>query len=214
MFALRQNAWRGSPAPPLGHDPQGKLVGILGMGGIGRNFAQKCRAFGMRVQYYNRNRLASVDLEAGAKYVPFEELLKTSDVISVHVPLNQHTRHLISTKEFAQMKKGVVIINTARGAVIDEAALVEALDSGVVDSAGLDVFEEEPKVHEGLVRNDKVFLLPHMGTWTNETQLKMEEWCIGNIRSYLEFQKGDEEALGKMSIVAEQQELKDKLVKS
>jgi len=84
------------------------------------------------------------------------------------------------------MKKGVVIVNTARGAVMDEAALVEALDSGHVLSVGLDVFEEEPKVHPGLIRNPNVLLVPHMGTWSVETQVKMEEWCIGNVRSGVE----------------------------
>lgn len=84
------------------------------------------------------------------------------------------------------MKKGVVVVNTARGAVIDEDALVKALESGQVWSAGLDVFEEEPKVHPGLIANPHVMLVPHMGTWTVETQEKMEEWCIGNVRSAVE----------------------------
>ncbi len=100
--------------------------------------------------------------------------------------LQKNTRHIISTKEFEQMKPGVVIVNTARGAVIDEDALVQALNKGQVWSAGLDVFEEEPKVHPGLVANPHVMLLPHMGTWTVETQTKMEIWCIDNVRSALE----------------------------
>jgi glyoxylate reductase len=97
--------------------------------------------------------------------------------------VQKNTRHIISTPEFAKMKKGVVIVNTARGAVMDEAALVEALNSGQVWSCGLDVFEEEPKIHPGLVDNKSVMLLPHMGTWTVETQTKMEVWCIENVTS-------------------------------
>jgi glyoxylate reductase len=100
--------------------------------------------------------------------------------------LQKHTRHIIAAPEFAKMKTGVVIVNTARGAVIDEAALVEALKTGKVWSAGLDVFEEEPKIHPGLIENRHVMLLPHMGTWTVETQTKMEIWCIENVKSALE----------------------------
>lgn len=93
---------------------------------------------------------------------------------------------MISTKEFSQMKTGIVIVNTARGAVIDEDALVKALASGQVSSCGLDVFEEEPRVHPGLIANPNVMLLPHMGTWTVETQTKMEVWCIENVRGAVE----------------------------
>ncbi|PYI12482.1 hypothetical protein BO78DRAFT_392329 [Aspergillus sclerotiicarbonarius CBS 121057] len=185
MHALREGNWRGKPAPVLGHDPQGKVLGILGMGGIGRNLKKKAEAFGMKVVYHNRREL-SEELADGAKYVGFEELLKESDVISLNLPLNKHTRHIISTAEFEKMKDGVVIVNTARGAVMDEAALVQALDNGKVYSAGLDVFEEEPKVHPGLVSNPKVLLVPHMGTWTVETQTAMEEWAIENVRLALE----------------------------
>lgn len=213
LLALRDSKWRGEPPPSLGHDPQGKTLGILGMGGIGRNMAKKCRAFGMKIQYHNRKRLPSADLEDGAEYVTMEELLKTSDVISVHVPLNQHTKHLVSSKQFATMKKGVVIVNTARGAVIDEAALVKALDDGTVGSVGLDVYEEEPKVHEGLVKNPYVLLLPHMGTWTKETQTKMEVWNIENVRSFLKWKQGEKEELQKMSVIGEQKELVEKLSK-
>ncbi|KAF7118175.1 hypothetical protein CNMCM5793_007576 [Aspergillus hiratsukae] len=185
MQALREGNWRGQPLPALGHDPEGKVLGILGMGGIGRNLKKKAEAFGMRVIYHNRRRL-SEELAAGAEYVTFDELLAKSDVISLNLPLNKHTRHIISTAEFEKMKDGVVIVNTARGAVMDEEALVQALDSGKVYSAGLDVFEEEPKVHPGLIRNPNVLLVPHMGTWTVETQTAMEEWAIENVRLAIE----------------------------
>ncbi|KAF2667513.1 glyoxylate reductase [Microthyrium microscopicum] len=185
MLALRQGDWRGRKLPPLGHDPQGKTLGILGMGGIGRNLKKKADGFGMKTIYHNRNRLEP-DMEAGAEYVSFEQLLTTSDVLSLNLPLNKHTRHIISTPEFNKMKRGVIVVNTARGAVIDEAALVEALNSGQVGSCGLDVYEEEPKIHPGLVANPNVLLVPHMGTWTVETQTKMEEWTISNVRCVLE----------------------------
>lgn len=162
MTSLRAGAWRGAPAAALGHDPRGKLLGVLGYGGIGRNMARKCRAFGMRVAYHNRRKLSEEDAD-GAVYMGFDELLAEADVLSLNVPLNEKTRHMIDAKALAKCKKGVVIINTARGAVIDEAALVEALESGHVGSAGLDVFEEEPKIHPGLVKNERVMLLPHMG---------------------------------------------------
>ncbi|KAI7153649.1 glyoxylate reductase [Hortaea werneckii] len=185
LFAAREGKWRGQPPPPLGHDPQGKTLGILGMGGIGRNMMRKCEAFGMKAIYHNRKKL-SEELAGGAEYVGFEELLARSDVLSLNLPLNKNTRHIISTPEFSKMKRGIIIINTARGAVMDESALVSALESGQVASAGLDVYEEEPKIHEGLLKNPHVMLLPHMGTWSKETQEDMEKWCIGNIRAGLE----------------------------
>jgi len=185
MIALRESKWRGHPPPPLGHDPEGKTLGILGMGGIGRNLKKKAEAFGMHIIYHNRKKLCD-ELADGAEYVSFDELLSRSDVLSLNLPLNNNTRHTISTKELEKMKKGVVITNTARGAVIDEDALVKALDSGHVWSCGLDVYEEEPKIHPGLVANPHVMLLPHMGTWTVETQTAMEEWNIGNVRAALE----------------------------
>lgn len=170
MLALREGKWRGHPPPPLGHDPQEKVLGILGMGGIGRNLKRKAEAFGMKTIYHNRNPLPS-ELADGAPYVSFDELLAKSDVLSLNLPLNKHTRHIISTREFEKMKKGIVIINTARGAVMDEDALVKALDSGKVWSCGLDVYEDEPTIHPGLVANPHVMLLPHMGTWTVEVRL-------------------------------------------
>ncbi|KXH53099.1 D-isomer specific 2-hydroxyacid dehydrogenase [Colletotrichum nymphaeae SA-01] len=183
ILSIRDGKWKGQPPPPLGRDPQGKILGILGMGGIGRNMAKKARAFGMEVRYFNRTRLEGhLEEECGASYVDFETLLKESDVVSLNLPLNAHTRHIISTPQFDLMKPGVVVVNTARGAVIDEAALVSALDSGKVASAGLDVFENEPEVHPGLLANPNVLIVPHMGTWTLETSVKMEKWAIGNVR--------------------------------
>lgn len=218
MAALRKGEWRGGNTA-LGHDPRGKILGILGMGGIGRNMAKKARAFGMEVKYYNRTKL-SPENEEGCEYVEFDKLLAESDVLSLNLPLNvshsssisnqmliveqDNTRHTISTKEFQKMKPGIIIINTARGAVIDEAALVDALASGQVSSVGLDVFEEEPKIHPGLLKNENVLLVPHMGTWTSETLEKMERWAIGNVSKAVRE--------GKLkSIVPEQRDLEKEL---
>ncbi|GAB7341927.1 hypothetical protein MBLNU457_g0234t1 [Dothideomycetes sp. NU457] len=179
--AVRKGDWRGKTFG-LGHDPKNKTLGILGMGGIGRAVATRARAFGMKIQYHNRSRL-SAEQEDGAKYVSFEELMRTSDVLSMNLGLNAKTRHIIGAPQFAMMKDGVVIVNTARGPIIDEAALVEAVNSGKVYSAGLDVFEEEPKIHPGLLDNDKVVLLPHIGTATWETQKEMEVLVLDNLKS-------------------------------
>ncbi|PSS27080.1 hypothetical protein M430DRAFT_46209 [Amorphotheca resinae ATCC 22711] len=182
--SIRSSQWRG-PSFQLGYDPQNKILGILGMGGIGREVAARARAFGMTIHYHNRSRL-SPDLEKGAKYVSFEELIRTSDVLSLNCSLRKETVGIIGKREFEMMKQGVILINTARGRLIDEAALVEALDSGKVFSAGLDVYEEEPKVHEGLLNNPNVVLLPHIGTATFETQRNMELLVLENIKSAVE----------------------------
>ena len=163
--AIRSGEWLGKT--PLGHDPEDKVVGILGLGGIGTAFAQRAAAFGFKIQYHNRRPVDGSD----AKYVSLEELLKTSDVISIHIPLGPETRHFIGRKEFELMKPGVTIINTARGAIIDEEALVEALKTDRIWSVGLDVFEEEPKIHPELLKDDRIMLLPHIGTATYETRV-------------------------------------------
>ena len=180
LEAIRAGKWRG--ATPIGHDPEHKTLGILGMGGIGRAVAHRARAFGMKVIYHNRTRLSS-DLEGDATYVSFDELLAQSDVLSLNLALNAKTKHIISAPQFKQMKDGVVIVNTARGALINEKDLVAALDSGKVASAGLDVFEQEPKVEEGLLKNDKIFIVPHIGTNTYETQREMELLVLRNLES-------------------------------
>ena len=166
----------------LTHDPENKLLGILGMGGIGSAVAKRAVPFGMKIQYHNRKQVSKDKNAAGALYVGFEELLRTSDIISVHLPLNASTRGMIGAREFNMMKTGVVIVNTARGSIVDESALVEALEGGKVWGAGLDVYENEPVVHEGLLRNDNCVLMPHVGTATLETQRKMEILVMENLR--------------------------------
>ncbi|RDW91617.1 hypothetical protein BP5796_02782 [Coleophoma crateriformis] len=182
--AVRAKKWRG-PNFQLGYDPQAKVLGILGMGGIGTEVAKRGVAFGMEIHYHNRTRLAP-ELEGGAKYVSFEELLSGSDVLSLNLSLNNKTKGIIGAKEFESMKDGIVIVNTARGKLIDEAALVKALESGKVFSAGLDVYEEEPEIHPGLIDNPNVVLLPHIGTGTFETQKNMELLVLENMKSAVE----------------------------
>ena len=155
----------------LGHDPEGKILGILGMGGIGGALARRAAPFDMKIQYYNRRPVAPEQNPTNADYVSLDKLLRTSDIISIHLPLNDRTRQFIGRKEINMMKDGVVIINTARGPIIDEQALVEALESGKVFGAGLDVFEKEPDIHERLIRNNNTVLLPHTGTATYETMV-------------------------------------------
>ena len=179
--AIRAGQWRGRMQ--LTHDPENKVLGILGMGGIGTAVAKRAVPFGMSIQYHNRHEVGKEKNTIGAKYVGFEQLLRTSDVISLHLPLNKDTRGMIGRKEFAMMKDGVVIVNTARGPIVDETALVEELESGKVWGAGLDVYEREPVVHEGLLRNEHCVLMPHVGTASYETQRKMEELVITNLRS-------------------------------
>ncbi|KAK2747742.1 hypothetical protein FQN57_001772 [Myotisia sp. PD_48] len=183
ISSIRTGQWAGKTR--LGFDPQGKALGILGMGGIGREVARRAQVFGMEILYHNRRPL-SPDLEGGATYVSFDELLARSDIISLNLSLNPSTRHIISSREFEKMKDGVVIINTARGALIDEKALVCALDSGKVLSAGLDVYENEPAVEQGLLDNPKIMLLPHIGTATYETQKEMELLVLENLQSCLQ----------------------------
>ena len=168
IMAIRNKTWKGkTPPPPLGHNPQGKILGILGMGGIGSNVKVKAEAFGMNVIYHNRKPLDD-KTAGGADYVGFDDLLAKSDVLSLNLPLNANTRHIISTAAFQKMKRGIVIVNTARGGVLDEKALVQAIEDGIVRSVGLDVYEQEPNIHPGLVDNPHVCLLPHMGTSTVE----------------------------------------------
>lgn len=165
----------------LGHDPVGKTLGILGMGGIGRAIRDRLAPFGFkRSIYYNRSRL-SPELEKQSEYVSFDELVQQSDVILVSVPLNANTRHLINDKVIKSMKDGVVIVNTARGPIINEAELVPHLKSGKVGAFGSDVFEHEPEIPSELLLLSNVVALPHMGTHTYEAIQEMEEFVVDNV---------------------------------
>ncbi|KHN97313.1 hydroxyisocaproate dehydrogenase [Metarhizium album ARSEF 1941] len=183
--ALREGKWRG--ASPLGRDPHHLTLGILGMGGIGTATARRAAALGFKLQYHNRKPVADIEKQFAPgqvpSYVGFEELLKTSDVISVHLPLGPATRGLIGSQELGRMKDGVIIVNTARGAIIDEQALAESLESGKVWSVGLDVYDKEPEINPGLTKHPGAFLLPHIGTATVDTQKEMEMLVIDNVKS-------------------------------
>lgn len=172
---------KGEAGAPLGRDPEGLTVGILGMGGIGQAIRDRLLPFGFaRIVYHNRLRLEP-DLEGPAEYLNFDDFLAQLDVIMVTVPLNANTHHLINAKTLAKMKEGVVLVNTARGAVIDEAALITSLRSGKVGSFGADVFENEPEVPKELREMANVVLLPHMGTFTSQARRNMEEFVVENI---------------------------------
>lgn len=165
----------------FGHDPQGKTLGILGMGRIGRAIKQRCDPFGLKTVYYNRNPLPA-EQAAGAEYVSFEKLLTESDIISINVPLSASTKHLIGAAEIAKLKPGVVLINTARGAIIDEAAMADALERNHIAAVGLDVYEREPEINEKLMKQERALMVPHVGTHTTETLAKMEAWAMENAR--------------------------------
>jgi lactate dehydrogenase-like 2-hydroxyacid dehydrogenase len=151
------------------------------MGRIGRAIKKRSDPFGLITRYHNRRPLSEEDA-AGAEYVSFEKLLAESDIISINVPLTAATKHLIGEKEISQMKDGVVIVNTARGAIIDEAAMADAFESGKIGAVGLDVYEKEPAINEKLMKQERALMVPHMGTHTTETLGKMEAWAMENAR--------------------------------
>lgn len=181
---LRRGNWYKNV--PEAHDPAGKVLGILGLGGVGSAIRDRATVFGFsKILYHNRHRL-SCEKEGVAEYVSFEELLKQSDVLSLNVPLNDQTKKIINASALEKCKDGVVIINVGRGGLIDEGALVQALDSGKVYSVGLDSYENEPEVHPGLLKRDNILLLPHVGTHAVETRREMELVTLKNVQSGVE----------------------------
>jgi len=152
----------------------GRTLGIIGFGRIGKSIAKKALALGMEVIYYDPFRAApEIEKEYQAKFMPFEEVLKTADVITMHLPYMPETHHIIGKKEFEMMKKNAFFINIARGPVVDEAELIEALRNHVIKGAGIDVYEYEPKVSAGLVTLDNIVLTPHVGTLEFSTRVEM-----------------------------------------
>lgn len=170
----------------LGGDITGAKLGIFGMGRIGQAVARRAAPFGMRVQYSSRTRLSAGDERSlGAEWVEWETLLTTSDVLSLHAPLTSRTRHLLDADSLRRMKHGSYLINTARGALVDEAALVDVLRSGPLAGAGLDVYESEPEVTPGLLELDNVVLLPHIGSATHGTRTRMAMLASRNVHRVL-----------------------------
>jgi len=170
----------------LGSSLQGKRLGIVGLGGIGKWVAQRARAFGMEIVYHQRNQApAEVEAALGAELLPLEQLLASADVVSLHCPLTPETHHLIGADQLAAMKPSAVLVNAARGPIVDEAALAEALAAGRIAAAGLDVFEREPEVEPGLLQLDNVVLSPHLGSATVETRTAMAELAARNAISVL-----------------------------
>lgn len=183
----RAGQWAGwGPMQLLGVDVHHATLGIFGMGRIGQAVAQRAKGFNMKVLYTDSSRLdESLEKELNATSVDMDTLLRESDIISIHVPLLPETRHAFGAEEFKKMKKTAVLVNTARGPVIDEAALAKALHDGEIFAAGIDVFEEEPKIHPELLKCENAVLIPHLGSASWETRSRMAEIAATNIVNVL-----------------------------
>ena len=189
---VRSGKWKVAWGPQmlLGHDIFGATLGIVGMGRIGSAVARRAAGFSMRILYTSRSINENTDRiehETGAVRTSLERLLKESDIITLHVPLNSQTLGLIGKEQFALMKPGTILINTARGQVIVEKALIEALKAGKISAAGIDVFEQEPiSLNSKLLDFDNVVLVPHIGSASISTRDKMAEICARNLIAALE----------------------------
>jgi lactate dehydrogenase-like 2-hydroxyacid dehydrogenase len=189
---LRTGAWRGwGPMQFVGLDVDGRTLGIAGLGRIGKNVARKAAGFDMKIIYSDMNRDLAFEAEHNAVYVDKATLLRESDFLTLHVPLLPATKHYIGAAELQQMKKTAVLINAARGPVIDEKALVEALRAKTIWGAGLDVFEDEPALSPGLAELDNVVIVPHIASATAETRMRMGEIAVGNVIKVLTGQAPD-----------------------
>ncbi|KAH0829186.1 D-isomer specific 2-hydroxyacid dehydrogenase [Lanmaoa asiatica] len=187
--SLFAGTWKTPISSGDAHDLTGRTLGILGLGGIGLRLAHLVHAFPMRVVYHNRHRVA--DAPEWCTYVDsLEGLCREADVLSVHVPLRDDTVHLVGEREIRALKRGSVIVNTARGKVIDEEAMIRALEDGHLSSVGLDVYPNEPSVNPRLLGFQQNALLPHMGTENQDSQRHMEVRALTNLRDFLRDGKG------------------------
>jgi len=184
---VRAGRWQGWESDlMLGVDVGGKTVGIVGMGRIGQAFARRARGFDMKVLYTGRNRQpVEIESKLQAQYVSLDELLRQSDFVSLHCPLTAETRHIIGARELALLKPSCILINTARGAVIDQSALVAALQKRSFAGAGLDVFEDEPQVPAALLQMPQAVLTPHIGSASVETRTAMGQLAVNGLLSAL-----------------------------
>ena len=184
---VRAGKFRGwEPMLLLGTDIHESTLGLIGFGRIGQAMARRAKGFNLKVIYYDREPVPPIiEKELGASYVSFDELLRKSDFISVHVPLTEETFHLIGQEEFSMMKKESYLINTARGPIIDEKALVKALKGGVIRGAALDVFENEPAIEQEFMNLNNVVIVPHIGSASYRTRTKMAIMAAKNLISAL-----------------------------
>jgi len=180
----RFRTWR--PTMMLGKDLSGATLGVVGAGKIGSAVLRRGKAFGMELVYHSRRRDMDLEEDPGASYLTLDELLERSDFISLNVPLTPETRHMIGARELYRMKGDAVLVNTARGPVVDEDALFVALRDGAIGGAGLDVYEDEPRVHPGLVGLSNVVLAPHLGSATVNTRTRMASMVIDDVLDHLE----------------------------
>ena len=185
--SVRASRFPGSQSNHLvGSFVHGKTIGLVAVGRIGQATARRARGFGMRIIYWGPHRKPDLERELQMEYRPLDQLLAEADFVSLHPPLNAETRHMISDREFALMKPSAFIINTARGAVIDEAALVRALKTKKIAGAGLDVFETEPKVPPALLKMKNVVLTPHLGSAVMEVRDLMANTVVENIQALID----------------------------
>jgi glyoxylate reductase len=176
-----QDPWAWGMFYMLGSSIQNQTLGIVGMGQIGIATALRAKSFGMKIIYTRRNRLdEKIEKELSAQYVSLDDLLQQSDIVSLHCPYSTETHHLISDAQLSKMKKTSYLINTARGPIVNEEALANALVNKTIAGAGLDVYENEPKVNEKLLKLDNVVLLPHLGSATVETRTAMATTAANN----------------------------------
>ena len=195
---LRSGEWQGwAPSTLLGHRIGGKTLGIVGMGRIGQAVAHRARAFGLSVIYHNRHRLPeAVEQMLGATYVrDLDKLVGQADIVTLHCPAGPETHHLIDARRIALMKPDAYLVNTARGDLIDEDALIEALEAGRIGGAGLDVYAHEPQVDPRLLALNNVSLLPHLGSATFEGREASGEKVIANIRFWADGHRPPDQVL-------------------
>lgn len=187
---LRAGEWAGwCPTHMIGTKVSGKTLGIIGMGRIGKATARRAHfGFGMDIVFYNRSTVDDEETRAmGARQLPtIEDVLQQADFVSLHCPGGAENRHLINASRLGAMKRGAFLINTARGDVVDQQALIEALEGGSIAGAGLDVFDGEPEVPEALKRLENVVLLPHLGSATEETRVAMGMKAVENLAAFFE----------------------------
>ena len=184
---VRSGRWTGwSPTQLLGAEVTGKTLGIIGMGRIGQAVAHRAIGFRMPVRYHTRQLMATSSLPREWEYRSLQDLLEESDVVTIHVPLTPATHHLIGACELGWMRPTAFVINTARGPLVDEGALVDALKRGIIAGAGLDVYEQEPALHPALAQLRQVVLLPHLGSATLHARVQMGLVCLENIQAVLD----------------------------